>query len=76
VLAGIVAGHPHILYARHSDRTGKALFDLVCRKDLEGVVAKWRLGAYGQGWFKIRNSHCSAYEGRHELFRKRAAAAK
>jgi len=45
--------------------------------DLEGIVAKLKHGAYGEGWFKIRNPKYSQCEGRRELFeRKRAVAAR
>ena len=38
---------------------------------VEGVVAKRKDAAYGNGWFKIRNPAYSQYEGRRELFEKR-----
>ena len=70
-LERLVRGHPHILFARHVEREGTAFFRLVCEQDLEGVVAKLRDGAYGEGWFKIRNPAYSQYKGRRELFEKR-----
>lgn len=70
-LERLVAGHPRVLYARHIERDGCALFKLVCDQDLEGVVAKRRDAAYGDDWFKIRNPSYSQYEGRRELFEKR-----
>jgi bifunctional non-homologous end joining protein LigD len=73
-LLNAVAGHPGILPARHVEERGCDLFRLVCEQDLEGIVAKHKTGCYGEGWFKIRNSNYSQYEGRHELFRKRMAA--
>jgi bifunctional non-homologous end joining protein LigD len=76
MLDEIVRSHPGILYARHHERRGRELFRLVCEQDLEGIVAKLKYGAYGEGWFKIRNPRYSQYEGRRELFeRKRSAAA-
>jgi len=38
-------------------------------------VAKLKYGAYGEGWFKIRNPQYSQYEGRRELFEKKRVAA-
>lgn len=64
-----------LLYADHIEQNGVELFRLACDRDLEGVVAKWRYGSYGQSWFKIRNPNYSQYEGRHELFEKRSAGA-
>jgi bifunctional non-homologous end joining protein LigD len=72
LLERIVSKHPRILLARHFERDGCALFRLVCEQDLEGTVAKRKNGAYGMDWFKIRNPNYSQYEGRHELFEKRA----
>jgi len=43
----------------------------VCEQDLEGVVARLKHGAHGEGWFKIRNPGYSQYDERHELFEKR-----
>ena len=60
-----------MLYARHFERTGRDFYRLVCQHDLEGVVAKLKYGAYGDGWFKVRNPLYSQYEGRRELFEKR-----
>ena len=70
-LERMVKDHPRILLAHHFERNGCDLFRLVCERDLEGVVAKRRDGAYGVDWFKIRNPNYSQYEGRRELFEKR-----
>ena len=64
-----------VLYAEHIEVYGVAFFRLACEQDLEGIVAKLKHGAYGEGWFKIRNPRYSQYEGRRELFEKRHAAA-
>jgi bifunctional non-homologous end joining protein LigD len=49
-----------ILYAQHIERNGKLLFEEVCERNLEGVVAKRRMGRYAEhGWLKIKNS-CKA----------------
>lgn len=75
LLRSIVPEQPSaMLYADHIERHGVEFFHLACERDLEGIVAKLRLGAYGEGWFKIRNPRYSQYEGRRELFEKRAGA--
>ena len=63
-----------LLYASHLDGQGCAFYRLTCERDLEGIVAKRKHGAYGEGWFKIRNPRYSQYEGRRELFEKKHAA--
>ena len=35
-----------LLYAQHIDGAGKQLFAEICRRDLEGVVAKRKLSVY------------------------------
>jgi bifunctional non-homologous end joining protein LigD len=55
---------------------GVALFDAVCRHDLEGIVAKWRRGPYSKdgvttSWIKIKNPDYSQIVDRHELFEAR-----
>jgi bifunctional non-homologous end joining protein LigD len=75
ILRRVVNKHPRILYAHHFERNGCDLFRLVCEQDLEGIVAKRRDAAYGEDWYKIRNPKYSQYEGRQELFEKRAKAA-
>src|SRR5438067_1602596 len=75
ILARLVRDQPGILYAQHFDGDqGSALFSLACEQDLEGIVAKRKDAAYGDGWFKIRNPGYSQYEGRRELFEKRRRA--
>ena len=59
-----------ILYAQHIEGEGKRMFAEICDRDLEGVVAKRKLGIYkddGTGWLKIKNRSYSQAEGRHEL---------
>jgi len=65
LLREIVPEQPSaMLYANHIERTGIDFFRLACEQDMEGVVAKLKHGAYGEGWFKIRNPAYSQYEGR------------
>ena len=46
------------MYVDHVEGRGKDLFKLVCDADLEGVVAKWKLGRYmaddRTSWVKMR----------------------
>jgi bifunctional non-homologous end joining protein LigD len=61
---------PRLLYAQHVDAAGKELFHEICRCDLEGIVAKRRMGVYREDrpdWLKIKNRTYSQAEGRHEL---------
>lgn len=75
LLREIVPEQPSVmLYAKHIERHGIEFFRLACEQDLEGIVAKLKHAAYGEGWFKIRNPHYSQYEGRRELFEKRVKA--
>jgi len=42
----------------------------ICARDLEGIVAKRKLGTYkddATGWLKVKNRTYSQAEGRHEL---------
>jgi bifunctional non-homologous end joining protein LigD len=63
-----------LLYASHVEGQGCEFYRLTCERDLEGIVAKRKQGAYGEGWYKIRNPRYSQYEGRRELFEKKHAA--
>jgi bifunctional non-homologous end joining protein LigD len=47
-----------IMYAQHIERDGKRFFAEICSCDLEGIVAKRRLGIYkddGDSWLKVKN---------------------
>jgi bifunctional non-homologous end joining protein LigD len=75
LLREIVPEQPSaMLYADYIERTGVEFFRLACERDLEGIVAKLKHGVYGERWYKIRNPHYSQYEGRRELFEKRATS--
>ena len=55
-------------YVDHVEGAGIALFREACRRNLEGLVAKWRRGRYhtdGQttSWFKVRNPRYLQAEG-------------
>jgi bifunctional non-homologous end joining protein LigD len=77
ILEGIVPTSSPLLYASHTEGTGVDLYRLVCDKDLEGVVCKHKMSAYGSDelpWIKVLNPNYSQREGRRELFDKRRAA--
>ena len=68
-----------VMYAQHVEGDGKRLFEEVCSRDLEGIVAKRKLGIYkddGLGWLKIKNRKYSQAEGRDELLTRRRAQSK
>ena len=59
-----------MLYAQHIEQRGKSLFAEICARDLEGIVAKRKLGIYkddGNSWLKVKNRTYSQAEGRQEL---------
>jgi bifunctional non-homologous end joining protein LigD len=65
-----------VLYAQHVDGCGKEFFEEICRRDLEGVVAKRKASIYkedGNDWLKIKNRSYSQAEGRHELLTGRVS---
>ena len=62
-------------YVDHVDGSGKALFERVCKLDLEGIVAKHKSGLYVtereiSTWVKIPNREYSQKQGREELFER------
>jgi bifunctional non-homologous end joining protein LigD len=71
-LCGIVQASAcsRLLYAQHVEGGGKRMFEEICAHDLEGIVAKRRLGIYkddGNAWLKVKNRSYSQAEGKHEL---------
>ena len=64
-----------LLYAQYIEGTGKKFFEEICSRDLEGIVAKRKLGIYkddGNAWLKVKNRSYSQAEGRHELRTRKA----
>jgi len=60
-------------YDNHVEHYGVALFERVCKLDLEGIVAKHSLAPYTTErtiWFKIKNRNYSQMAGREELFKR------
>ena len=68
-----------LLYVDHIEERGEELFQLACREDLEGIVAKWKNGLYDaervSSWVKIKNPGYSQMLGRQELFDRRNSRA-
>jgi ATP-dependent DNA ligase len=63
-----------LLYAHHIEKDGVVLFEAICVKDLEGIVAKRKNGIYrndGKEWMKIKNPNYSQAEGRHDLLKRK-----
>ncbi|HET7442716.1 MAG TPA: hypothetical protein VFJ47_15545 [Terriglobales bacterium] len=65
-----------MLYVDHIEGEGERLFQFVCERDLEGMVAKHRRSRYAvadhnPAWVKIRNRRYSQMIGRDELFERR-----
>ena len=62
-------------YVNHIAERGTDFYRLICDRDLEGVVAKWKRGTYQNSgrtsWLKIKNPEYSQAANRHELFEKR-----
>lgn len=72
-LRRLVKGHEGLLYAEQIQDQGMALFEAICAKDLEGMVAKHRLGPYAATpvtWFKVLNPDYSQKRCRQEVFEK------
>lgn len=79
-LRRIVPRHSNfVLYVDYIKTEGKRLFELVCKRDLEGIVAKHGFSRYAvedgnATWVKIRNPRYSQMVGRDELFERRYEA--
>jgi len=72
-LQRLLKGRPGLLYAVHVPVKGVELFQVICREDLEGIVAKHKLAPYAskpQSWFKVLNPDYSQARGRKDLFDK------
>jgi bifunctional non-homologous end joining protein LigD len=64
-----------IQYGDYVTGIGIALFEQVCQRDLEGIVAKQKHAPYvtdreQSTWFKIRNPRYSQWAGREKLFER------
>jgi bifunctional non-homologous end joining protein LigD len=62
-----------LLYLDSIAERGTDLYRAACKRDLDGIVAKWSRGTYqtdgrGTSWLKIKNPEYSQVIGRRELF--------
>jgi bifunctional non-homologous end joining protein LigD len=64
------ADNPALLFADHVDEFGRDFFEMICAKDLEGIVAKHRESRYDARakWVKVKNPSYTQAKHRHELF--------
>jgi ATP-dependent DNA ligase len=64
------SGLVDVICGKYVETRGMDLFREVCRRNLEGVVAKRKNGKYAtvSGWLKIKNPNYTQSERRHELF--------
>jgi bifunctional non-homologous end joining protein LigD len=72
-LRRLIEGRAGLLFAEQIQGSGIELFQAICIRDLEGIVAKHRLGPYAATpvtWFKILNDGYSQKRGRKEMFDK------
>jgi ATP-dependent DNA ligase len=65
------SGLSDVICGKYVEGRGIALFNEVCQRNLEGVVAKRKTGTYAtvSGWLKIKNPRYTQTERRHELFK-------
>jgi len=72
-LRRLVRSHDRLLFAEQIQGKGVELFQAICARDIEGIVAKHRLGPYVARpvtWFKVLNENYSQRRGRLEMFDK------
>jgi len=64
------SGLPDMICGKYVEGRGIDLFNEICQRNLEGVVAKRKTGTYStvSGWLKIKNPNYTQSERRHELF--------
>jgi bifunctional non-homologous end joining protein LigD len=70
-LRQLVSDRTGFLYAEHVPGTGIDLYQVICREDLEGIVAKHKLAPYVASpatWFKVLNPDYTQKRGRREMF--------
>jgi bifunctional non-homologous end joining protein LigD len=63
-----------VMYVDHVRGEGRALFEEICRRDLEGIIAKWAHGLYDPDaahWYKIKNPSYSRMAERWEMLQRR-----
>ena len=65
-----------VIFVDHIEGKGKALYQQICKRDMEGIVCKPAISPYrtfrGKStWIKVKNPKYSQAVGRGELFNKR-----
>ena len=74
ILQEVVTESPErLLYVDHIEEQGEQLYEMICRRDMEGIVAKPKESPYRElngrtPWIKIKNPDYTQAEGRGELF--------
>jgi hypothetical protein len=66
-----------VVYVDHDAHYGCALFEEICRRDLEGIIATYARGAYDPDaarWYKIKNPAYSQMAERWELLQRRTVS--
>src|SRR4029077_15419704 len=63
-------GIVNIVCGKYIEGRGINLFNAVCKRNLEGIVAKKKNGTYAtvSGWLTIKNPNYAQSDRRHELF--------
>jgi hypothetical protein len=64
---------PGVIWAGHIAENGTALYQEVCKRDLEGVICqekRQRLFVTRACWLKVKNPDYTQAEGRREMFEK------
>jgi len=66
------SGSPSLLCADHVDGYGIDFFRTICKKNLQGIVAKHRASPYSASakWIKIENPAYGQSQRRHELLKR------
>jgi bifunctional non-homologous end joining protein LigD len=72
-LQRLIRGQAGLLYAEHISAKGVDLFQAICERDLEGIVAKHSAAPYSatpMTWLKVLNPDYTQKRGRREMFDK------
>ena len=72
-LKALIQSQGSLLYCDHIAEHGERLYEMVCRKDLEGIVAKPKNSPYQftethTYWLKLKNPNYTQAMGRDDLF--------
>ncbi|MFL6438119.1 MAG: hypothetical protein ACJ71Q_11100 [Terriglobales bacterium] len=72
-LKALIRKREWLLYCDHIEEHGQRLFEIACKKDLEGIVAKPKNSPYQftekhTYWLKLKNPYYTQAMGRDDLF--------